>query len=58
MRAPPHRWSKDIGIWVALFILLLWPTLVWLGLLGVVLLAAILFTAANVTRTIRVIPRR
>lgn len=58
MRVPPQRWSREIGIWAALFILLLWPALLWLGVVGVLLLAAVLFTAANVTNAIKVTRRR
>jgi hypothetical protein len=52
-RVPPQSWARDIGPWAAAFILLLWPSLVLLQWFGPIVLAIVLITVWNVTRTMQ-----
>ncbi|MDQ3619934.1 MAG: hypothetical protein M3391_07375 [Actinomycetota bacterium] len=52
-RVPPYRWSSEIGPWAAIFILLLWPSIYLAGILGPVIVGAVLFTIWNVRRTLK-----
>lgn len=51
-RVPPHSWVRDFGIWTALFILLLWPSILLTGWLGIVVLATVLLTLRNIASTV------
>ena len=52
-RVPPHGWARNIGPWLAVFILLFWPSLLVASWLGPLLLAVVIFTVWNLTTGLR-----
>ena len=51
-RVPPNQWSKEVGLWAAIFIFLLWPSIELLGVLGPLVVGAVLVTTWNIRRTL------